>query len=138
MTPKELNQLYWLRKEIDLLKTKIKELEATYGSKSTINTGLPSSNIISDITGTYAVEIADLKKLLSINLDRCILERKRLENYINSVKDIQMRLILRLRHMDGMTWEIIADELGYTKSGVFRKHQRFLEKCQQIQQGNMV
>ena len=71
MTKKELSQLYYLQKEIRQLNQRIKELETTAMGCTAKITGLLHGTGINDKSGNYAVQIADLKSLLDLNLKKC-------------------------------------------------------------------
>ena len=117
MTKKELSQLYYLKKEIKEQQNRIKELEAAATSCSSKIDGLPSGEGINDKIGNYAVQIADLKSLLDLNLKKSFYELNRLNRYIQSVEDSQMRMILTLRYVNGLTWRQIAKSLGVAGDG---------------------
>ncbi len=130
MTKKELSQLYCLKREIKEQQKRIKELEAAATSCSSKIDGLPSGTGISDKIGKYAVQIADLKSLLDLNLKKCFYELNRLNHYIQSVEDSQMRMILTLRYINGLTWRQIAKSLGVIGDGSTerKKLNRFLRR----------
>lgn len=48
-----------------------------------------------------------------------------LESWLDSVEDSEIRDILRLLYINGLTQEQIAAELGYTRSGIATKVKRF-------------
>ena len=129
MTKKELSQLYYLKKEIKEQQKRIKELETTATSCSSKIDGLPNGEGINDKIGNYAVQIADLKSLLDLNLKKCFYELNRLNRYIQSVENSQMRMILTLRYINGLTWQQIAKTMGTAGDGSTerKKHDRFLK-----------
>ena len=129
MTKKELSQLYYLKREIKEQQKRIKELEAAATSCSSKIDGLPSGEGINDKIGNYAVQIADLKSLLDLNLKKCFYEFNRLNRYIQSVEDSQMRMILTLRYVNGLTWRQIAKSMGVAGDGSTerKKHDRILK-----------
>lgn len=51
-----------------------------------------------------------------------------LENWLDSVPDPEMRDILRLQYINGLTQEEIAAELGYSRSAIAMKLNRFWEQ----------
>lgn len=131
MTKKELSQLYYLKKEIKAQQKRIKELEAVATSCASNINGLPSGEGISDKIGNYASQIADLKSLLDLNLKKCFYELNRLNRYIQSVEDSQMRMILTLRYVRGLTWQKIAFEIGeHDEQYPRRKHNAFLKNSE--------
>lgn len=50
-----------------------------------------------------------------------------IEKWLDSVPDPEVRDILRLQYVNGLTQEQIADELGYSRSAIAMKIQRFWE-----------
>jgi len=112
MTKKELSQLYYLNREIEEMQNRLKELETIAISCTANITGMPYASGIADKIGVYAAEIADLKSLLDINLKKCFYELNRLNRYINSIDDSEMRLILSLRYINGLSWQQVAFCIG--------------------------
>lgn len=129
MTKKELSQLYYLKKEIKEQQRRIAELEAA-ATKCTANiSGMPSGKGISDKVGQYAAQIADLKAILDLNIKKCFYELNQIDRYIQSVEDSQMRIILMLRYVQGLTWQKIAYAIGeHDEQYPRRKHNAFLRK----------
>lgn len=128
MTKKELSQLYYLRKEIKEQQRRLSELEALATNCTAKITGLPNGNGVSDKVANYAAQIADLKGLLDLNLKKCFYELNRLDRFISSVKDSEMRIILTLRYSQGLTWQH-AQNMGVLGDGSTerKKHNRFLK-----------
>ena len=130
MTKKELSQLYYLNREIEEQQRRLAELEALATSCTAQITGMPRAQGITDKIAKYITEIADLKALLDLNLKKCFYELNRLNRYIESVPDSQMRMILSLRYINGLSWRQIAFSIGggNTEDGVRMAHDRFLKK----------
>ena len=128
MTKKDLSQLYHLNREIEEQQRRLNELEALATSCTSQITGLPKALGLSDKLAKYVVEIADLKALLDLNLKKCFYELNKLNRYIASVEDSQMRMILAFRYVNGLTWQQVAYSIGhYDESFVRRKHDNFLK-----------
>lgn len=129
MTKKELSQLYYLKKEIKEQQRRLSELEAAATDCSAKITGLPSGKGISDKIGNYAAQIADLKALLDLNLKKCFYELNRLNRYIESIEDTEIKLIFSLRYMHGMSWREISKSIGTLGDGSTerKKHNRYLK-----------
>lgn len=127
MTKKELSQLYYLKKEIKEQQRRLAELETLAINCSTKITGLPTGTGISDKIGNYAAQIADLKALLDLNLKKCFYELNRIDRFIQSVEDSQIRIILTLRYIQGLSWQKIAYAIGeHDEQYPRRKHNTFL------------
>lgn len=129
MTKKELSQLYYLKKEIKEQQRRLSELETLATNCTSKITGLPNGQGISDKIGSYATEIADLKALMDLNLKKCFYELNRLDRFIQSVEDSEMRIILTLRYSQGLSWQQIAQNMGVVGDGSTerKKHNRFLK-----------
>ena len=130
MTKQELSQLYYLNREIEHLKDRITELECIATSSTSRITGMPHATDISDKVGKYAAEIADLKELLDLNLKKCFFELNRLNRYIESIEDSEIRMILSLRYINGLSWQQVAASISPYASGesVRKAEERFLSK----------
>jgi hypothetical protein len=128
MNKKELSQLYWLNREIEEQQRRLDELECLATSCTSRVTGMPRSPGVVDKLAMYAAEIADLRGLIDCNLKKCFYELNRLNRYINSVEDSQIRMILSLRYINGLTWQQIAFSIGeYDEQYPRRKHNTFLK-----------
>ena len=112
MTLKELSQLYYLNREIEMDKRRLLELEAEAVSISPNLSGMPRSPGVSDKVGRYAAEIADLKGIIEANHKQCLYERSRIERYISSLDDSLLRQIVTYRFVNGLPWEQVAACVG--------------------------
>ncbi|WP_195509964.1 RNA polymerase subunit sigma-24 [Clostridium tyrobutyricum] len=130
MNKKELSQLYYLNREIEQLKSRIEELECIAVSDTSRITGMPHVTGISDKVGRYVAEIADLKELLNLNLKKCFYELNRLNRYIESIDDSQMRMIMTLRYVNELSWRQIAFSIGggNTEDSIKKLAYRYLKK----------
>lgn len=126
MTEKELNQLHYLNIEIARLKEEIAELEAN-NYRSPQITGLPSGTGTGDPVGQTGTELSERKMLLNLAYTKAEIEKNRLERFIASIDDAEMRLIIRLRHIKSMTWEEIGGEIYMHRTTVKRKYYKFLK-----------
>ena len=98
ITKRELSQLYYLSREIERDKRRLKELEALAEGTTQHLTGMPIAPGFGDKTARYAIEIMELKEIIECNMRRCMIEYNRLIRFISSVEDSQMRQILTLRY----------------------------------------
>ncbi len=112
MTLKELSQLYYLNREIDMDKKRLQELEAQAVSITPNLSGMPRSPGVSDKVGRYAAEIADLKGIIEAKHQQCLYERSRLERYIADLDDSLLRQVLTYRFVNGLPWEQVAACVG--------------------------
>lgn len=129
MTKKELSQLYWLNREIEEQQRRLQELECMATSCTSRITGMPHSSNMVDKLSRYVAEIADLRGLIDLNIKRCFYELNRLNRFINSIEDSQMRMILSLRYINGLPWNQIAASIGgNTEDSVRKAHDRYLKR----------
>lgn len=135
MTEKELKQLFFLKKEIEKIEEEIEVLG--YQTLSIpIGDGMPKGKGgTSDKVGRLATEIVYLKDKLELKLKESYIERNRIEKFLDSIEDREIRLIFRLRHVNCMNWRAIGKELGYEHTTVFKKYRKYF---QQIQQNDMI
>jgi len=112
MTLKELSQLYWLTREIELDKARLEELYSVAIGTGQHITGLPRVPGITDNVAKYAVEIADLKAIIEARVLRCQQEKIKLENYIDTIPDSVTRQIFCLRFINGLPWRQVAVSIG--------------------------
>lgn len=129
MTKKELSQLYYLKKEIKEQQKRLEELETLATACTAKITGMPHGTGINDKIGKYAAQIADLKGLLGLNLKKCFYELNRINRFIESVQDSEMRMILTLRYIQNLSWQKVAFAIGeHDEQYPRRKHNAFLKK----------
>ncbi len=128
MHRKELSQLYYLNREIEEQQRRLQELEALATSCTSWITGMPKNKGITDKLADYVAEIADLKGLIDLNIRKCFYELNRLNRYINTIDDSQMRMIFSLRYINGLCWQQIAHSIGggNTADSVRKAHDRFM------------
>lgn len=108
MTIKELSNLFYLEKEIDKLQEELEEI-GEIGS-STIDSS-PKTKKISKKVEQIVLKRCNLMELIVKSQIKCIEERCKIENYISSITDPKIRLIIRLRFIDFKNWYEIADEI---------------------------
>lgn len=73
-------------------------------------------------------DIKILKLEIEKKLEMCFQEYRRLNNFIDSIDDSEMRLIVSLRYINNLTWQQVAFHIGYSDESVPRKRfDRFLK-----------
>lgn len=129
MTLKELSQLYYLNREIEMDKKRLLELEARAVSCSSGLSGMPRSSGVGDRVGRYAAEIVDLKGIIEAKLQQCIYEHNRLERYITTIEDSLLRQVFTYRFVNGLPWQQVAACIGgsNTADGVRMMCNRYIK-----------
>lgn len=131
MTLKELSQLYYLNREIEMDQRRLEELRTKAESPgSPCYDGMPKSTALDSKVERYAAEIADLEAIIAAKQEQCIHERKRLERYINDIDDSRLRMIFKLRFVKGLQWSQVAAHIGgnNTAKSVSKACYRYLDE----------
>lgn len=126
MTRERLKQLRALLKEAEHLEEQIRNLPFTTGSyvgdsANDYRTGFPRTITIQ---GYSTRKYDQLKRRLQDKLQRIQEEIAELEEWLCSVEDAELRDILRLQYVNGLTQEQIAAELGYSVRTIQRKTEK--------------
>lgn len=134
MDKNRLSRLRKLNKEAELLRKEIQELEfkpkeQVADTYKDYRTGFPVVRVESGYGSEEYIKAKDrLYNRLTRKLIAIQKEREGIEEVLDSVDDPEMRAILRLRYVNGLTQEQIADEMGYSRSAVAMKLKRLSEK----------
>lgn len=113
MTLKELSQLYYLDREIELDRERLAELRADLmNPKIPSYDGMPKSPNPDPAMERCVAEITDLEAIIQAKIEQRIYERSRLERYISDIPDSLTRQIFTLRFIEGLTWEDVAAKAG--------------------------
>lgn len=133
MTLKELSQLYYLNREIEMDKRRLQELEVRALPGAQVLTGMPHVPGITDKVGEYAAEIADLRGIIEAKHQQCLYERSRLERYISGIEDSLLRQIFTYRFINGLPWGQVAACIGggNTRDGCRMAVKRYLERTEE-------
>lgn len=122
MTEKELNDYQLLAKKIVTLEDQLKTLKQNVKISSPKLTGLPHGSNISDLTGNWAIEIADMEERLQYLRSISKETLQDVIEFIDSIDDETTRLVFRFRVIQGCTWSNVAELLGgYNTKGSVRK-----------------
>lgn len=124
MNEKELSKFYWLNKEIKDLEERIATLDL--GVSSIKYDGLSVSS--SKKADSIQEKLVELKDIWMEKRVSALEEYIKIERFILSVPDEEIRLIMRYRYMDLMSWEEIGNKLGYDRTAVSKKVRSYLKK----------
>lgn len=123
MNKKDIEQIYFIEKELDMWQKELDSLREDGGLKSPLLDGMPKGkNWISDPVGIKATKNADDKELKTrkehaekqINnlMDKLVKKRLKIMDYIAEIEDSQMRMIIKLRCIDRLPWSLVARRIG--------------------------
>lgn len=121
---KNLNRLYWLKREIKRIENQIKELTVL---KANAMSGMPSAKKVSSPVEQFVMQLERLTEKLELKNAELVTETERIEGYIEGIEDEQIRLIARMRFIDHMKFQDIGDELFMDRTTVSKKLNRYLE-----------
>lgn len=127
MDKERLKKLRSLIKEAEHLEIEIEDIkfqpkEQLADTAKDYKTGYPLTIVIE---GFGDSRYADLKHRLYEKLGKVQAERWELENWLDSVQDPELRTILRMQYVDGLTIEAVAEELEYSVATINRRLQKF-------------
>jgi len=131
MNLKEISQLYYLNREIEMDQQRLEELRSKAESpQSPVLTGMPMTASAESRLERYVVEMVDLEAIIKAKQDQCLHERNKLERFIGDMDDSLTRQIFTLRCVNGLSWAEIAIEVGggNTTEGVRQRFYRGLKK----------
>ena len=116
-TKRELNQVYYINREIDNLQRLI-DRQADADVKSPVPDGMPHSvtNVPGKPTEAAALKLAELQEQLEMLQDRCRETKRDIMAYVMSMDDSFMRQIVILRCVELMSWKDVASYIGGNNS----------------------
>ena len=132
MKREELMKVYYLDKEIAEWKEEIRRIRESTLPRSPIPGAVFKSNgNYADTVAKAATLIADTERKIKSKLLELEMARSEIVGYIMSIDDCQTRLIFKLRCLDNMSWNQVADKVGGMNSeySVKKRFYRHLEKC---------
>lgn len=128
MTIYELSKYYNLKIEIQQIKDNIEEIETTIIGSSKI-TGMPmmSSGNNSNPTERIGIKLAKLKTTLENKKDKLLDETTKIEEFLNTVEDGEIRIIIRKRFLEGKTWKEVSKDIIADRSTPYYKLKKYLK-----------
>ena len=109
MTKKELEQLPLLAQLIDHERDRVKRIRNAAGIKSP-SFGMPSGTGPRDRIAENIPAAVDLESEIAAQLTDLEERRNRIERWIRE-QPPRIQLIVRLKYLDGLTWNEVADEV---------------------------
>ena len=122
---KNLNKLYWLKQEVIQIENQIKELTILSAFEMS---GMPSSNSVSSPVEQFYNRLDKLRTKLEKAKIKVMEEKERLESYIESIEDAEIRVLARARYLECKKWEVIGDENHMDRRTASRKLEKYFGK----------
>ncbi len=123
MNLNELSQYYYLSKEIERDKSRIIEQRA----KAKKEAASMTESQLADIEKT----VTDLEEIIRLNIQKRYYEEKKTRDYIDNIQDSRLRLAFKLRFIDCLSWNKVADGLGgnNTEDSARKAVTRYIKSC---------
>lgn len=130
MTLRELSKLYYLKKTIERNTLRLAELNSRLQPGSMNIDGMPRNPNTKNLLEEIVPLILEAKERIEEEQAQFVREQIKIEQYIRSVEDYQIRLILHYRFVDLMPWNQVARKIGgnNTEDGVKKACYRFLKR----------
>lgn len=123
MTEKELKRYYYLKREIEEIDRNITEIEENGGVS-----GIRYKEVDVMSTTLNKSILDKLDKLLDQWKERrltALEEYIKIESYINSIEDLEIRQIMRYRYLDLKNWNEISVLVHMDRTTIYRKLKNF-------------
>ena len=121
-----------IKKEIERINERIAELEHRLcNPKSPVLDDIPiRTSSMSSSLEAGVLKLIELKDMYKDLVDKLADRQMTIERSINELVILEPleRDLIRFRYFDSMTWEAIAEKIGYSNRHVFRIHNTILEK----------
>lgn len=121
MTEKELSKYFYLKKEIEDLEERIEKLGVGIGSVEITDMPKGSKKIVS-----IQEKVTELRNRYIEARISALEQYLKIENYIKSIEDAEIRTIMRMRFLDLKTWEEIGRELHMYRTTAFRNCRKYI------------
>ncbi len=133
MTIEDASQIYYINREIKQLKEELWNLEAErkYYKPSILSDMPKGRGRHTNMADDFLEKQMELEGMLRYSLRKLQEERGKFEEFLGTVDDAQMRLILRLRCIKNMDWKDVGEEIGMDRRTASRKFYKFFENCPQ-------
>lgn len=140
MTKEQLNEIIKLKKEVEQLRVKLRELNYGDSEKIVTDKVRGSMSQFPYLPRTFTLvgmeqmseecikkrdaigkKISDKYYELYSRIDKAI-------DFIQNIEDSEIRQILTYKYIDGLTWEQIGQCMNYGTSSIRLKHDKFMKK----------
>lgn len=119
-----LNKLYYLKLDIENIKDEIRSLPII---SSPSMSGMPRGTDISSPVMSYVLKKEALIKKLNNKIEKYTEELIRIEDVIDKIDDVEIKAIARMRFIQNMRWEDIADKIHLERTTCSKKLKKHLE-----------
>lgn len=136
MDKRQLSELKNLNKEIEFLKKQIMSIsvepEHTTDTVKGSSIEFPYTQHSIKISGidweTYERKVNRLRRQYQRKIDELMDKAAEINEYIASVPDSEVRMILQCRYVNGLTWEEIEEATGINERTARRKFRKWWDE----------
>lgn len=126
MTAKEyLSQYRRLCQQIMAASNEIEQLRALLNRGVQVLTGMPHGNSGGDWTDTV-VKITEIEASMFKSMGEMCRIRSEIETVINDVENVDEQTLLRMRYLNGWSWNKIARMMSYSVDWTWAMHRKAL------------
>lgn len=127
MTIKELSKYHSIKIEIEQLNANLKKLDNTsIGSQKL--TGMPhGTGSTESIVESIIIKKSKLESILEKKKAKLLDEQLKIENFLETVEDSTVRIIIRARFIDGKNWHQIGKELNFERTTPYYHLKKYLK-----------
>lgn len=118
-----LNKLYYLKIDIENIREEIKSLPTISSPQIT---GMPHGTGVSNPIEAYFLKKEKLIEKLNQKIERYTEELMRIEGVIDSIDDIEVKAIARMRFIQCMKWEDIGEKIHLDRTNCARKLKKYI------------
>ena len=119
-----MNKLYYLKIDIENIRDEIRNLPTISSPQLT---GMPHGTDISSPVMSYILKKEALIEKLNNKIEEYTEELIRIEEIIEHIDDPEIRAIARMRFIQNMRWEDIADKIHLERTTCSKKLKKHLE-----------
>lgn len=119
-----LNKLYYLKLDIENIK---KEIESIPTISSPQITGMAHGTNVSNPIESYFLKKEQLLEKLNQKIEKYTEELIRIEGIIDTIDDIEVKAIARMRFIRCMKWEDIGQEIHLDRTNCARKLKKYIQ-----------
>lgn len=122
---KNLNKLYWLKRESVQIENQIKELTVL---SAVSMSGMPSGSGVTSPVERFNERLEQLREKLQKKYTEILTETERIEAYIENITDAEIRVMARKRFIENKTYKTIGEEMYIDGTTARKKLKRYFEK----------
>lgn len=127
MTIDDLSKYHSIKIEIEQIEANIKEVEETSVGSPKL-TGMPQGvGGVGNPVESVAIKKEKLEQLLKRKQDRLLDELLKIEEFLETIDDSNIRVIIRMRFIDGITWQEIGKKLNFERTTPYYHLKKYLK-----------